>query len=64
MFSEGIPLIIYVLATIEGFVWTVGFDSKAELFLGGMVWISKWHREELVIGVGVFRQGLRNQSAS
>ena len=54
MVSEGIPLVVYFLATIEGFVRTVGSDCDAELFPGGVVRVSEQYREELMVRVGVF----------
>ena len=57
---EQVPLVVNFLATVEGFVWTVGFDSDAELFPGGAVLVSKWYREELVVRIGIFGQGSRN----
>ena len=54
MFLEGIPLVIYLLATVEGFVQTVGSDCDTELFPSGMVRVSEWYRKELMVGIGVF----------
>ena len=54
MFSEAIPLVVYFLAAVEGFVWAVGPDCDAELFPGGAVRVSKWHREELMVRIGIF----------
>ena len=54
MFSEAIPLVVYFLATIEGFVWTVGSDCNTELFPSGVIRVSEWYREELMVKIGVF----------
>ena len=51
---EGIPLVIYFLATIESFVQTVGSDCNTELFPSGTVRVSEQYREELMVRVGVF----------
>ena len=51
---ELVPLVIKFLTTIEGFVWTIGFDSSAELFPGSTVLVSKWYGKGLVIRIGVF----------
>ena len=54
IYPTRVPLVVNFFATIEGFVWTVGFDSNAELFPGRVVLVSKWYREELVVSIGVF----------
>ena len=54
MVSEGIPLVIYFLATIEGFVRTIGSDCNTELFPSGVVRVSERYREELMVRIGVF----------
>ena len=50
---EGIPLIVYFLATIEGFVWTIGSDCDTELFPSGVVRVSEQYREELMVRIRV-----------
>ena len=53
-FSEGIPLVVYILATVEGFVWAVCSNCNAELFPGGAVRVSEQYREELIVRIGIF----------
>ena len=52
--SELVPLIVKFLATVNGCVGAVGFDSSAELFPGSMVLVSEWYGKELVVRIGVF----------
>ena len=54
MISEGVPLVVYFLAAIEGFVWGVCSNCNAELFPGRMIRVSKRYREELMVRIGVF----------
>ena len=52
--SEAIPLVLYFFVTIKGLVWGICSNCDAELFPGGVIRVSKWYREELMVGIGVF----------
>ena len=52
--SEFKSLMVEVFTVVKGFVGAIHFDSKTKGFPGGMILITKWYREELVIRVGVF----------
>ena len=54
MISERISLVVYFLATIEGFVWGICPNCDAELFPGRAIRVSKRYREELMVRIGVF----------
>ena len=42
------------VSAVKSFVGAICFNSKMESFPGGVIPVTKWYREELVIRVGVF----------
>ena len=48
------PLVVKAFAAVKGLVGAFCFDSKTELFPGGVISVTEWYGEEFVIRVGVF----------